>query len=73
MDKLLTMLPPRIRGLRLPARAVARCRRGATAIEYALIGAMIALAIVTALHGLRGSLIALPMERIQSAIAAVLS
>jgi Flp pilus assembly pilin Flp len=72
MDKLMTLLPPQLRELRLPGSTIARCRLGATAIEYALIGAMIALALVTALHSLRGSLIGLPMERIQAAIAAVL-
>lgn len=34
------------------SRSVARCRFGATAIEYALIGALICIVIVAALAGL---------------------
>lgn len=46
---------------------------GATAIEYGLIAALVALALVGVLEMLRDSLIRLPMNQITSAIASVLS
>lgn len=73
MNKLLHMLPPWFHHDRWPGRTIAKCRRGATAVEYALIAALIVIALVGAVQALRDSLIALPMERIQNAIAAVLA
>lgn len=73
MDKLLAIIEPRLRALRGPAQALASCRRGATAVEYGLIAALVVLAMVTALERFRDSLIALPMNAITSAIAGALS
>ncbi|HEX6142620.1 MAG TPA: Flp family type IVb pilin [Geminicoccaceae bacterium] len=73
MQRLLTVLEPRLRAIAIPATAIAACRRGATAIEYGLIAALVALALVGVLEMLRDSLIGLPMNQITSAIASVLS
>lgn len=73
MDKLLAMIEPHWRALQAPAQALAACRRGATAVEYGLIAALIVLGLVTVLEGFRDSLIGLPMNAITTAIAAALS
>lgn len=49
-----------------------RSRDGATAIEYGLIAAMIALAILGGLQALGSSLIALPLPRLIAAFESVL-
>ena len=73
MGKLLAKLEPPLRAVHAPAQALASCRRGATAIEYGLLVALVALALITGLESFRDALINLPMNAITTAIAAALS
>ena len=73
MVKLLTILEPPLRALHAPAQALASCRSGATAIEYGLLVALVALALLTGLESFRDALVNLPMNAITAAIAAAVS
>ena len=56
------------RGLRALARRLCRCRRGATAIEYGLIMALVVLAMMAALRGLAGATVGM-WNGVDSAVA----
>ncbi len=60
-------------GLQAVSELLGKDVEGATAIEYGLIAALIAVALIGTLENLRDSLLALPMGTLMNAIAGALS
>jgi Flp pilus assembly pilin Flp len=73
MGRFFAALRPRFRLMAAPTVAVASCRRGATAVEYGLIAALVVIGLISVLKVTGGSLAGLPLQRVVDTLTAMIS